>query len=255
MLPANLPRKALIYAQGLAGLRRDDILLPSFPKSGNTWVRFFFCNLISLTEWGGRTVDFELLDATMPELGVDNLLKRWTHDVIPRVVKTHRNRWPVFAGRRAVLVIRDPRDVMVSFHAFETASLTPRAAGTLSEFIRHPRFGFEGWFSHYLSWKKHAAMVLRYEDLKLGDAARFAEMLRVLGLSVAPDLIQGAADRARFDRIKKIEKEFVKPWQESYRKGFEFARSGKSGDWKALFSEDDLAYYARLKAKYGVDLY
>lgn len=255
MLPENLPRKAWLYAQGLAGLKRDDIILTSFPKSGNTWVRFFLCNLISLTEWGGRAVDFKLLDTTMPELGVDNLMKPWNHRVIPRVVKTHKGYWPFFSGRRAVLVIRDPRDVMVSYHAYETARLNPRFVGTLSEFMRHPKFGLEAWCAHYTSWRDRVRTVVRYETLKAADEPVFTEMLRLVDLSVDPGLIKSAADCARADRIRKIEEKAEKALHTGYGKEFKFIRSGKSGTWKNLFSDEDVAFYADVKARYGVDVY
>ncbi len=134
---SNIIQKTVRYAQGIVGLQENDIILTSFPKSGNTWVRFFLCNLISICEWEGKTVDFTTLDQTMPELGIDNLLRPWKHDTVPRIVKTHKHFWSIFLNHKIILIVRDPRDVMVSYYHFETTKERPRFKGTFSEFIRH----------------------------------------------------------------------------------------------------------------------
>jgi hypothetical protein len=46
---------------GLCGLKSDDIIIASFPKSGNTWMLFILANIISLCEMDGRQIDFNVL--------------------------------------------------------------------------------------------------------------------------------------------------------------------------------------------------
>src|SRR5436190_16347079 len=116
-----VPRPAsqyALYGLGLLALRRDDVLLASFLRSGNTWARLFLCNLISLREWDGRPVTYGLLEATMPRLGHDNLFRPWPHPTMPRVVKTHRPYSRLFGRTQAIGIVRDPRDVMVSSYHF-----------------------------------------------------------------------------------------------------------------------------------------
>jgi len=236
-------RQVLRYSEGICGLKDDDIILASFPKSGNTWVRFFLCNLISIAEWGGRTVDFHAVDETMPELGVDNLLRPWNHTVIPRFVKTHRKCWNLFRGRRSVVVIRDPRDVMVSFYHFETAKLKPRFAGTFSEFIRHDKFGLPAWFSHFDSWIGNCSVVLTYEGLRKDDAAEFSRMFESVGVSVRPELTTQAARLARFDKVREVEQKFGLSRKGVFDANYNFSRQGKAGTWRDRFSEADVAFY------------
>ena len=111
-------RKSVSHLFGIVGIRNNDVLLASFPRSGNTWMRFLLCNLISLCEWDGKRVDFPLLNKTMPEFGVNNLLDEWSHATIPRVIKTHKSFLPIFRNKRSVGIIRDPRDVMVSYYHY-----------------------------------------------------------------------------------------------------------------------------------------
>jgi hypothetical protein len=250
-----IPERALRYAQGFSGLRSDDDWLASFPKSGNTWIRFFLGNLISLHHWKGRVVDFTTLDETMPELGVSNLLQPWQFDVIPRFVKTHWRFVGRFRGRKSVLVVRDPRVVMLSYYNFDRARTSPRFHGSFSEFVRHRKFGLKAWFRHTKSWQNEATVVIRFEDLKADDVREFTHMLEGVGARVPLELVAEAARRARFENVRKVEEQFGHSKPDQYRSGFRFTRSGKTATWRELFSQAELDLYQDLKSRFAVDLY
>jgi hypothetical protein len=244
--------KLVRYGQGIIGLKDTDILLASFPKSGNTWVRFFLCNLISLYEWNGKKVDFVTLDTTMPELGVSNLMRPWPHTTIPRIVKTHQKFWPIFNGKSAIFIMRDPRDVMVSFYHFEAAMKCPQFVGNFSDFIRHKKLGLEAWFNHYKSWRGRVKVTLSYEDLRKDDIGEFTRMLCALDIPVDKKVIKHTAINSRFEKIRSLKKTNENP---VFKEGFNFARKGKSGTWKEYFDESDTAYYLDLKEKYALEGY
>ncbi len=247
-------RLLVYYGLGIAGLRESDVLLASFPKSGNTWIRFFFCNLAGVLHGREKPVGFGELDRVMPELGVSNLLVAWPLEPIPRVVKTHKRRWSIFGGRRSILLTRDPRDVMTSFFYFENAKRRPRTEGSFSEFLRHPRFGLPAWFEHTRSWLDSESVWVTYEELKEDDATAFRKLTDYLEIDVSQEQIAEAAKRASFETVRGLEdKKRHKP--EKYKKGYRFTRSGKRGGWKELFGEEDLAYYARLKDEFDLSAY
>ena len=195
------------YTLGVLGLQEEDVILTSFPKSGNTWVRFFLCNLISLEEWGGREITFPLLDDTMPEVGRSNLLKEWKYDVIPRIVKTHKRRLFFMKKCHSIFLVRDPRDVMVSYYFFDKGRVNTDFDGSFSDFLRHPRKGLKGWVQHYQSWREHADVVVRFEDMKADDIQAFSNMLKGIGSEVGGKVIMKAAKRSRFEEMKKKERE------------------------------------------------
>lgn len=251
----NVTQKVWLYGTGVVSLRKTDIILASFPKSGNTWIRFFFCNLIAMNEVGDTTIDFKKLDAMMPELGVTSLLPPWPYKSIPRIVKTHLAHWPFFAGKRSIFVVRDPRDVMVSFFHFEMAMKKPRFEGTFSEFLRHPRFGLEAWFKHFESWHQHCDVMIHYENLRKDDVQEFSKMLSTLGLALPSTLVMAAIEKSRFENIQQMEKKYGSPKPDVFNADATFARKGKSGSWKDYFCDDDLALYERMKSKYHVSLY
>ncbi len=247
-------RLLLYYPLGLAGLRRSDVLLASFPKSGNTWVRFFFCNLAGVLAGREGPVGFGELDRVMPELGVSNLLAPWSLAPVPRVVKTHKRRWSLFGARRSILLTRDPRDVMTSFYHFESGKRRPRIESSFSEFLRHPRFGLPAWFEHTASWLDSNNVWITYEALKEDAVATFSELTRYLELDVPEPAVREAVARSSFETVRGLE-ETKRHKPEKYKKGYRFTRSGKRGGWKELFSDEDLEYYRELKARYSIRAY
>jgi estrone sulfotransferase len=243
-------QKAIRYPQGVIGLNKRDIILSSYPRSGSTWIRFLLCNLISLLEWDGKTVDFPLLNRTMVEFGTNNLLEPWTHSTIPRVVKTHKRYLPIL-GRAsgAIGIIRDPRDVMVSNYHFRR-DRERTYSDSFDEFVRNRRFGLEAWFRHYLSWRDHWTLVVRYEDLREDTFREFNRVLDMLGVNCPEDIVREVISRSRIERVREIEK----PSSISDREEARFARDGRTGQWAAYFSEPNRAYYDELLVRYKVCL-
>lgn len=250
MRPIARIRSFWLYTLGVAGMRRQDVLLASFPRSGSTWVRFLLANLINLREAQEQTLDFATLDRMMPALGANNLLPRWPHAAIPRVVKTHKPFLPLFHGQRAIGLIRDPRDVMVSFYHFQK-DRKHHYAGSFADFIRNHRLGLPSWFAHYCSWQEHWTIVVRYEDLKANPFCEFSRILTMLGVSYPETLIHEVINRSTLQRTRNAEniaQLVTKPEAQ-------FARSGQTGQWPAYFAADDLAYYADLAAQHQCHLY
>ena len=60
---ARVVTKRQAAARGLT-VYPDDTFLVSFPRSGNTWVRFLVCNLINPDD----AVDFARLESRIPEI-------------------------------------------------------------------------------------------------------------------------------------------------------------------------------------------
>lgn len=250
--PYALYKTSIPYLKGAAGLRRDDIVTTSFPKSGSTWLRFFLTNLLKEACEECHIVDFKRVDATLPELRSDNLLVAWPFATIPRFVKTHTFWWPLFARNRVVHIIRDPRDVMVSFYEFERAKRKRTFEGELSEFLRHRRYGLRRWFRHYFSWHERSTVTLKYEALWENDIEEFSRLFSELNISVDRELIEKAAQNSRFNVVKRMEAEFGKS-REVFINGYNFTRAGCPGDWKRVFDVNCIGIYEKLCSEYGFD--
>jgi hypothetical protein len=253
--PVELGRRTLALAQGVAGLRGDDVLLASFPRSGNTWVRFFLCHLADVLDGRREETGFDRVNAIMPEFGRSNLLRPWSNQGLARFVKTHAPYNPVFRGHRAVLVVRDPRDVLLSFHRYESHRLRRRVPADLAAHLRHPRFGFEGWFRHTRAWLPHATVVVRYEELRRDDLAELGRMLVALGQRVPDEAVALAAERSRLERIREAERTGGAGHSSEFGTGFAFTPEGRAGAGRDALSQADHALYQDLKRRYGLDLY
>ena len=239
-------QSAIRYYQGIVGLNKNDIILASFPRSGNTWTRFFFCNLLSICEWNGIEVDFDILRKVMPELGVNNLIEPWPYTTFPRLVKTHMKFSPIFKGKQSILVVRDPRDTMVSYYHFAQKSRKWQFSGTFSSFIRHNQLGLKPWLEHFQSWQPKSMIIIHFEDMIDDDIKQFKKILDVLDLNIPYSCIEMAAHKSRFNSISNIENKRGLANSDNFLDGFQHARLGKKGIWHDYFSQEDIAYLHKL---------
>ncbi len=233
---------ALQYVLGLdrAGNRYtvfpDDTFLVSYPKSGNTWVRFLLANL----KYPNETVGFANINRLLPAPGV--LSKRFLRTLPrPRILKSHEPFDVRF--RKVIYLVRDPRDVAVSEYHFDLKKRYIEADVTLEQFVKRFIAGetssYGSWWEHAASWigARHgnpAFLLVRYEDLlsdSIGETAKIAEFL---GIQAGPESLEAAVERSSADRMRKLEEQQADQWTgtKNTRKEIPFVRAAKSGGWK-----------------------
>jgi len=247
----------LKYSYGIMGLRTDDILLISFPRAGSTWVRFVLCNYVSLLELEGQEVNFHAIDDYFPALGRSNLFETWRFNCLPRFVKTHQPYRNLLFGKphRKVYILRDPRDVMVSYYRFRQASLEIPYKGSISDFIHHDKYGLRACINHYLEWKNHLTYTIRYEDLIKDASSGFRQMLDSIGIVPNNDSLDSAIRRSSFNEMRHIQEKNGLPKYLKFDKHYRLARKGISGDWVNYFSESNLDFYQQICEETGFDIY
>jgi hypothetical protein len=214
----------------------DDTFLVSYPKSGNTWVRFLLANLIHPNE----NVGFANINHLLPAPGV--LSKRFLKKLPrPRILKSHEPFDVRF--RKVIYLVRDPRDVAISEYHFDLKKRYIAADVSLEQFIK---LFIAGETSSYGSWWEHAAswigarqgnpafLLVRYEDLladSIGETAKIAEFL---GIKADEQRLKAAVERSSADRMRKLEQQQGDQWTGSKdtRKDIPFVRAAKSGGWK-----------------------
>lgn len=218
------------------GFRPADMFFSTYPRSGTTWTRFTMFEILT-----GESATFDSVNALL--LGVG--LHEQARPVLPRggrLIGTHECYRKEY--QRAVYLVRDVRDVILSEFAYVTA--LDRFHGDLDDFIkaffRGKVNGFGAWPRHVASWLDSPIagtpnlLVLKYEDLRQDPEAQFKRMLDFAGLERDPEAIRRAI--ANNSVAKMREKELASPRKASVRG--RFIRSGQVQGWKSKLSDEQL---------------
>jgi estrone sulfotransferase len=221
-------------------VRSDDILLASYPKSGNTWTRFLIANLVH----PDREVSFGNLHQLV--LDPDVSVKRdFDRALQPRIVKTDGSFDPRY--RRVIYVVRDPRDVLFSqYHSLRKLARIEDEF-PIEDFVE--RF-VTGKLNHHLgSWGENVGswlatrsrypgfLLLRYEDLLSGTARELTRVADFVGLPATPERISQAVERSSKEKMRESEK-----------KQKQNAMPAKSGGWRNDLREPQIA---RIETAWG----
>jgi estrone sulfotransferase len=166
-------RAPLVYLRHL-GLDSTDVFLASYPRSGNTMLRFMLGEALS-----GVPSNFDQIQRIVPEIGVHGE----AYPLVPgggRLIKTHELYQSKY--RRAIYIVRDVRDVMLSSFAREIA-LDVLHIRTLDAYVRP---FMRGKMTRFGSWQKHVDGWMNSPLAKSGDllVVRFEEMRKDLELAV-----------------------------------------------------------------------
>jgi len=221
----------------MPNLTEQDVFLVSYPRSGNTWVRFLIANVIKPANFG---IDFHNVQEFVPELGRDNdVISRLTP---PRVIKSHALYQPSFP--KVIYLVRDGRDVCVSYYYYRLKLL--KDGTSLSEFLRQEDHYPSSWAEHIQSWyesglQRSNILFIRYEELLMDPENELSRMLDFVGIEVSREIINKAVEDSKFDRMKKIDQDAGRKYNLTGVK--DFVRIGKSGTWRKEFTPDDIAYF------------
>lgn len=216
---------------------KDDVFLVSYPKSGNTWMRFVLSNLLKKSS--DETIDFHSAIDYVPELSVHN--EKVNQLERPRIIKSHETYNKLFP--KVVYLIRDPRDVYVSYYHYLLKRLPPGT--TFKEFLRMDDLHPSRWHIHVKSWQNQPGVrVFKYETLLENPVEEVLKITEYIGLDKDSADVEAAVKASSFDKMKEIENKNGRPFkdEEAKKLATPFMRKGQKGDWKSYFSEDDIRF-------------
>ena len=253
----NIPwliNKTFLYTASYCSIRKNNIILSLFPKTGSTWIRFFLFNYLNKLEQLNFGEGIDEMNHKMPEFGHRSMLNAWHFKTSPKIIKTHRPFKRIFRKNKIILVIRDPRDLIVSFYHYALAKKEFNFNGTVKDVIYHKEWGLEYFFKQFNSWEKHAGLIVKYEDLKANPYNVFTEILNYIKIPLDSIVLRNAIRASDFHAMKKIQAN-SKDFKNKFQDGFNFARSGQSNQWLDFFDADDIKYWNQCKEKHGFTYY
>lgn len=223
----------------------DDVFLVSYPRSGNTWLRFLVGNLIHPE----TPATFANIEAFVPSIYVNRDAKLRALPR-PRVLKSHESFFGKY--RKVIYIVRGPRDIAVSYYHYQIKYRQLPPGFPLEEFV--PLLiadNFEGlygpWGDHVMSWlamrdTRDAFLLLRYEDLMQNPARELAKVAALLGIPAAPERVRQAVERSSANRMSSLEKEQSRQWvsTKKSRQDIPFVRAAGCGQYKSALSEESV---------------
>ena len=227
-LRRDLRRHAKKLRKKLTERQRWDfeVYLLSYPKCGRTWLTLQIGRAIS--QHFGLDVPNLLKLSTFGEQIPEVPHIRLTHDDQPHRKRPHElsTTREKLAGKKVILMVRDPRDVIVSYYHHKSTreplrdfwwfqgkrkETHSRFRGTLAEFLAQDIGGFDTLLRYYQIWleARHtpaAFMLLRYEDMQADPVGQLRRVLDFMGLAQITDAeVKEAVEYASFRNMRKIE--------------------------------------------------
>jgi hypothetical protein len=245
----------VLVGQQMAGramtIYPDDIFLVSYPRSGNTWTRFLISNLL----YPDCPTTFSNLESRVAEIyfNPDHRLRRLAR---PRLLKSHEAFHPGYP--HVIYIVRDPRDVAVSFYHHNVKARNIPDEYPMDDFI--PRFiaaQFDPWWGCWgdnaKSWMtmrqdRRTFLLLRYEDIQQDPQRELKRLVSFLVACGFPESQLANANLARVvelssaDRMRTLERKQAPRYAQLKKTRLDkpFIRSARAGGWQTVLSAKSL---------------
>ncbi|WP_081908896.1 glycosyltransferase [Ferriphaselus sp. R-1] len=228
------------------------VILASYPKSGNTWMRFVLANVASLCE-GGESVTFSTINQYAPAIRGNRGLQGMRNIAgLPVFLKSHSAYVPSFSKYKSVIVIRDPFKATPSYRNF-LSKARERDVGSIDEFCRHWRYGFNAWAQFVESWDGMATLIVKYEDLLADPSGEIHRIYSKLGYTVNADVIKKAIANSSRQNMKSVLEKDGDPHNQN---GFPFVREADENKGIRNYYDDELLqkefpFFCKIARKFG----
>lgn len=202
------------------------VWLASYPKSGNTWLRFFLTCLLQ-----GRPESSAAVHHCIPEIGSGRDHEIKGHHGLT-LVKTHYLYSPkipfIPQTKGFIYIVRNPLDLMLSTYNYHLLHLGEEMKVPeeryLVNYLRHYlseggeerwlKLNYGTWMQHLQSWTgpgaaKHPHLILRYEDMLATPYLVACSLCAFLGLDKSDREIEEALEFSSFKNMKAMEEKEI----------------------------------------------
>lgn len=258
-LPVRIVRRLQKRVRLTRYAAQADCFLTSYPKSGRTWFRYVLSHYFGSVAGLADNVDLHNMFSIVPNFdldpvrGIPGFCLADRADV-PRIWVSHLEyRGSLFLNRPVVLMIRDPRDVIVSAY-FHATRHKHRYDGNLGDFIGDEEQGIPAMCRYLNSWSRGIARrrhhILSYERLSVETEKETAAVLRFLGCHVDKLVLGKAVEAGRFEAMQDRERSEGIPAHDYDRSDTESLRMrrGQAGGFSDYLDLEMIARVERLCA-------
>jgi len=243
------------------------VWLSSYPKSGNTWVRFIIANLLSADVRTSADV-YRLIPDIHKGITSSHLIGE--HTILIKSHLKYFDRMPLREDTiGAVYIVRHPLDVIASainYFAIRDSETYSQASederheirqSFIREFLekgapaRWLRVGMGTWDEHIASWHRKdlpfPRLTLRYEDLMTEPAERVAQLCQFLSMERSSKQIDAVLAASSFERMRALEEKEVAEGQSglfavenptrAFALGLRFMRKGATGSHREVLTD------------------
>ena len=220
-----------------------DTYLISHPRSGNSWLRSAVAEMM-FGESGERLTD---IYSYVPTVGFN--MPVWKLKPASfHVVRSHEYymlNTPTEMYHRVIYIIRDPRDVALSYFRFLTQSnqYSDNFDGFLDDWLNN-RIWPSSWVTHVNSWTAERSpeamsniLILTYDRMLSDTPGQFRRVADFLHLTLTDNAIKNIIQKTSIEQLRKKEDR-----NKQKISGFRSIQTGGVKKWKAEMTKTQAQY-------------
>jgi hypothetical protein len=231
------------------GLNRNDVFVASYPRSGNTWLRFMLFEILTQ-----KNAEFGNVNRHIPYVGGHGAAMA----LLPnqgRLIKTHEAFRLDY--RRAIYIVRDGRDVALSEYAYQKAQgwIDCSFDDYLKMFVKGNASIYGSWEENVRSWiesplnARGDLMLISYWEMKQKTEPTLTRIAEFLKVWVPAQVIDSAIQNNNIQNMRKKEDRAPQigydPRTQSIAEERRFVRSGALGGWRERLTPAQAEYLQR----------
>ncbi|XP_066279595.1 sulfotransferase 6B1-like [Branchiostoma lanceolatum] len=239
-----------IRAMETFAMRDGDIVIVAYPKAGTHLLYEILYGILHGTtrppnERGfAAGLEFSFQTPTGRDVGHVRLTSAPTSS--PRTMSTHLQRRMAPPGLaqpdkdvRVIVVMRNPKDVAVSYYNFERHNPFSQSQDSWDDFYRQFLDGkavYGPYYDHVLGWWQMRDdphfLFLKYEDMNRDLTSAVRTIASFLQKNLSDDAVEAVAEACSFQTMKERFSQSSIPYYPH------LTRKGKIGDWKNYFTPE-----------------
>lgn len=220
----------------------QDVFIAGYPKSGNTWMQNIVTGLILNSNAPNLTP--QLVNEIVPDVHAKKYYKR----LFPKMVfKTHG--FPVPQYKRVIHLVRDGRDVMVSYYNMKKNKSIDFPYSMRDMVVDGKGISPSKWHVHCQKWHDNPyeaeIICVKYENIHLDPKYELRKICDFLDLDITEERMMLVYDNNRIDyvrnRVDKFGMDNDHTWNN--KPVTSFFRKGIIGDYKNKMPEDLITHF------------